>query len=311
MKGFFEKQEYTQEDIERIIKEKWEESLKLEFKAAEAISKTQRNEISKDISAFANSGGGILIYGIKEKDHVAADVSFVDGTVTTKEWIEQVINSNIQPKIEGILIFPIRFDSDIRKSVYVVKIPESDKAHMAVNKKYYKRFNFESSPMEEREVRDLYYKSKKTDLSIVDVESQKRSSMGVNGNYGNFRFKINFIVRNDSNYKEDNYKMEFEIPNILIYDIHAEIESFFISTKGKNRIYSVYNESPLFEGEKTSLCPIDIETTKKTFNDPENFVVKIRLYFSNGLKNYEYDLRHHLYVDGKKLNEAVFAEGLE
>ena len=44
-----------------------EESLSLEYKAADALERTdrKREQITKDVSAMANSDGGIMIYGLK------------------------------------------------------------------------------------------------------------------------------------------------------------------------------------------------------------------------------------------------------
>ena len=58
----------TEEDINQLISTKTEESIHLDFKQAEALSKNdkKKSEIAKDISAFANSDGGIVIYGLKE-----------------------------------------------------------------------------------------------------------------------------------------------------------------------------------------------------------------------------------------------------
>src|SRR5690606_6095200 len=132
-----------------------------EFKSAGALSKQEsvKKEISKDISAFANSDGGIIFYGLDEKNHVASNVSFIDGNIFTKEWIENIVLSTIQPRIDDLKIIPIRFEDDILKSVYVVKIPKSNNSpHMNGDKKYYRRFNFQSVPMEEYEVKNLYNK---------------------------------------------------------------------------------------------------------------------------------------------------------
>jgi len=90
-------------------------------------------EIVKDVSSFANSAGGMIIYGIKELNHVADSFTFIDGNIYTKEWIEQVIQSGIQRKIEGLKIFPVRFDDNIEKSIYVIKIPESFSAPHILN----------------------------------------------------------------------------------------------------------------------------------------------------------------------------------
>ena len=49
-----------------MIRDGIEESLTVEYKAAGAVSRQKTDEITKDVSAFANSIGGRLIYGIRE-----------------------------------------------------------------------------------------------------------------------------------------------------------------------------------------------------------------------------------------------------
>ena len=89
MSDFFDKEDYSEEDIHNLIESKIEESIHLDFKASGALgtSSSQKKEIAKDVSSFANSDGGIIIYGIKEQNHVADSISFVDGTQYTKEMI--------------------------------------------------------------------------------------------------------------------------------------------------------------------------------------------------------------------------------
>lgn len=162
---------YNQKDIDELISSNKEESINLEFKRADSLKMTDssKNEIAKDVSAFANSDGGIIIYGIQENDHKASIYSYIDGDHFTKEWLDQVISSRIQRRIDGLIIDPIRIDGKIDQSIYVVKIPRSyNTPHMTSNKKYYKRHNFESIEMEEYEIRDLYSRHSKTKLKICD-----------------------------------------------------------------------------------------------------------------------------------------------
>src|SRR3990170_4188073 len=104
MKDFFAKEEYTEQDINDLISNKVEESINLEFKSNDSIGSepSKKKELSKDVSSFANSAGGIIIYGINENNNVAESPSFINGNVFTKEWIEQVIHSNIHRKIDEI-----------------------------------------------------------------------------------------------------------------------------------------------------------------------------------------------------------------
>src|SRR5574341_2268002 len=89
--------------IQQYIDDGIQESLALEYKAADALGRSEgkTKEITKDVSAMANSSGGVLIYGIKEFDdpdkrHLPERIEPVDQTQFSKEWLEQVIN-NIRP----------------------------------------------------------------------------------------------------------------------------------------------------------------------------------------------------------------------
>jgi hypothetical protein len=138
-----------------------QESLTLDYKASAGLAKddVKKNDLSKDVSAFANSAGGVLIYGMLEDRHVptAIDVG-LDRNVITKEWLESVIKGVIQPVVDGLVIRQIDVPSQgAGKVAYAVQIPSatSRAPHQARDHRYYKRFNFESTPMEDYEVRDL------------------------------------------------------------------------------------------------------------------------------------------------------------
>ena len=152
MDNFYDKTEYTINDILLLIEKEAEESIHLDFKESNGLDKSdgKKKDISKDVTSFANSDGGIIIYGIKELNHKAHSLSYIDVKIFTKEWLEQSINSTIQRRISDIVIFPIRHDNKIDQTIYIVKIPKSlDAPHLSKDKRFYKRFNFESVPMEE------------------------------------------------------------------------------------------------------------------------------------------------------------------
>ena len=150
------------EDIRRMIADGVEENISLDYKAAEALQNTdgKKKEIAKDVSAMANAAGGIIIYGIKEfdekeKSHLPERITPITRTSFTKEQLEQIINSNISPKIQGIIIHSISLENP-DEVIYVVEIPQSSTAHQNTRDKlYYKRHNFLSEAMLDYEIRDV------------------------------------------------------------------------------------------------------------------------------------------------------------
>jgi hypothetical protein len=176
----------SEDDLQRLISTKVEESLTLDYKAADALGKTdgKKKEITKDVSAMANSAGGVLIYGIKEYDdpskrHLPERVDPVDRATYPKEWLEQVI-SNIRPRINSLVIDPITIGPDQSKCVYLVRILQGDTAHQASDYRYYRRYNFESIPMHDYEIRDVMGRGTHPRISLsfqIELETKGRRKL--------------------------------------------------------------------------------------------------------------------------------------
>jgi schlafen family protein len=178
-------------DLQKLIADGVAESLTLEYKASPALGKDskQRDELSKDVSAFANSAGGQIVYGMEDDKNLPTKIDDGADPSITKEWIEQVIDSRVQPRIEGLIITPIQLAKGLG---FVVTIPQatSRAPHQAPDKKYYKRQNFQSVPMEDYEIRDtlrrattpvlkVVLKLGKTDTARLDFAPQQEISKPV------------------------------------------------------------------------------------------------------------------------------------
>lgn len=193
------------EKVKQFIADGIEENIHLDYKGSGSIDKTpeKKKEIAKDVSAFANSDGGTIIYGVKEYDekekrHLPETIDFINGRLYSKEWLEQVINSSISPRIEGLIITPLQVDSPEKNQViYVVDIPKSNTAHQAKDKRYYKRFNFESTAMEDWEIKDLMNRNIKTDfkLSFETRPSKEKIREFLSGDF-NFEIELDICVTN-------------------------------------------------------------------------------------------------------------------
>jgi len=59
-----DRQGWEEADLLQLVEEKADESLELDFKESAALQKTdaKKRDLSKDVSSFANSAGGTLIY---------------------------------------------------------------------------------------------------------------------------------------------------------------------------------------------------------------------------------------------------------
>lgn len=89
----------------------------------------------------------------------------------------------------------------------MVEIPQSHTAHQAFDKKYYKRFNFNSEPMHDYEIRDILNRTK---FPIIDLEFEiiTRTFEVKNQNY-NFP-PISLIVNERGMMKPEIPKKEFK-----------------------------------------------------------------------------------------------------
>ena len=192
--------------LRSYIENSVEESLTLDYKAAEALSRSdkKKTEITKDVAAMANSAGGMIIYGLKEyiesdKEHLAEHIDPVDRRNYPKEWLEQVIN-NIRPRIDNVIIHSISVSSDPNHVAYVIEIPQSNTAHQATDHRYYKRFNFMSQSMEDYEIRDIMNRATRPEAAVE------------------FSYKKNSINSN-----EHHYSLIVRIKNLQVVRFFVEI----------------------------------------------------------------------------------------
>jgi hypothetical protein len=160
----------TKADIQKLIDQEFEENLRLEYKASPALSRdsSASDELCKDVSAFANSAGGQIIYGVEEdrktRRPTAIDCGVIDPKIS-REWIMQILNSRVTPRMEGVTVTRIGLSDG--GYGYVINIPQTISGpHQAPDKKYYKRFDGHSEPMLDYEVRDVMNRGRVPQLYI-------------------------------------------------------------------------------------------------------------------------------------------------
>ena len=285
----------SEEEIQKLIDSEVEESLHLEYKACKALKKEEgyKKELSKDVSSFANSDGGTIIYGVIEIDNkpIKIDVGF-DPNDISKEWIEQVINSKIIPKIENIIITPINL-SNSDKFLYLIKIPKIDKApHQASDKKYYKRYNFQSVPMEEYEIRELYFRNIIAQTEFRKLQAQVREKIYKPLFSKMIMLKARFIIE--------------EHPNI-IYFVDDPLETYVRDDSSLFHDFRIWNEIKK-SGDFLDIYSIGDSDLIDFLDDMGKKIIKYNSLTRENYKNLNNYLKDYVgLADWSEIKEEIFS----
>jgi hypothetical protein len=169
--------DWEYDDVQQLVDDCVRESATLEYKACNALRpqgditiEEIKDEISRDISAFANAGGGTIIYGVREyRDrHLpeGIDDGFAPEERVDHQWLEQVINTRIGPKIPDVRIKPITIPGS-SNIIIVVYVPRSYVGpHQAADGRFYQRHNFERRVMEWHQIEDVRNRAQGPLLSL-------------------------------------------------------------------------------------------------------------------------------------------------
>ncbi len=168
----FQSKTYWEAELKRMLADQKPEDVHLDYKGTESLLPSGRggggldgqkraDDISKDVSSFLNSDGGVLVYGVPEsQDPDRTGGSPIPGgpdigfrrRVVTKETIEDLITSNIQPR-PGPNLFQVTEVPYCGRIVFVVEVDVGlGDVWQAKDRKYYKRFNYKAEPMDHYEI---------------------------------------------------------------------------------------------------------------------------------------------------------------
>ena len=171
--------DWDENDLDLIVAADQKETTTLDYKDSTALQfkdQTQlprgkgtlgdkhRHDLIRDVASMANAEGGTIIYGIAERcggypDHVDDGV---DPAIVRAGQIEQIILSNINPRIEGFVVHRIELTSKGQgRCTFVISIPKGQKnaPHQSDDKIYYRRHDAIRLKMEDNEIRDVIRRS--------------------------------------------------------------------------------------------------------------------------------------------------------
>jgi len=255
----------TKYDLEEYFSTPREETSVLEFKSGQI----KINAIFKEICAFLNTDGGMIIIGSPKEKKLPRSGRFprricqgtlIPSAFRDKNWIESLIAANIVPYPHGIRIHEIREEEG---NYFIVEVPQSQKPpHQFLNDgRYYIRLEKEAKPAPHGIVETLFFKQVKAQLRAdVNIERMDHKPDTLN--------KVSVNIRNLSSVPTDNVSYMIRIFNIE--EIRHDGESLTQPFRGNNGNFELQGvfEDPLMD-DKT--LPIRFNVVSKE----EPFIVSV------------------------------------
>jgi len=150
--------EISIEDIETVVQNKIPESRTLDYKLkVHPDGDAGNKEFLRDVSAFANTVGGYLIYGVEEKAGIPTAIKGVEVDNPDKLQLrfESLLRTGVDPPIRGVVPWPVDC-ADSKKKIIVVQVPKSvGRPHVVKIKGHFRFYGRNSSGVHPLEVDDL------------------------------------------------------------------------------------------------------------------------------------------------------------
>jgi len=169
-------QDLTRDDVDQFLAEHQEENLHLDFKTLAGWQlrvPDDKRSFAKALSGFANSDGGIVIWGVdarKNADGVDCAVSLepIAGEASLVSRLNGLTSDMVNPPVDGILHRVVHQDADA-SGFAATLVPRSDAGpHMAKAglDRYYKRSGDSFLKMEHFDVADMFGRRPRPSLAL-------------------------------------------------------------------------------------------------------------------------------------------------
>jgi hypothetical protein len=194
------------QEIERLLGK--QESLSLEFKSNDSrepifengsLNNNGRKILAKELSAFANSAGGVIVFGIdcRNVDGVdqAEKLTPIASLNRAETSIRDAASELLQPRHSGIQVSAVPTGANQNEGYVVVEVPRSDRrphrSEAKNQKEYFKRIGGRAYPMEHYDIEDAFRRSTSPLLSLAPSFQQGSRS----ADWARFEFVLG--IRNE------------------------------------------------------------------------------------------------------------------
>ncbi len=213
---------WTEDYIESIPREdaKVERKSSLLFDFANGGNEGKvRDELAKQLSAFANTGGGSIILGVDNQGKIDGGIPLVlKGRQSTKEWLEDIIPQLTEPEIVGVRVLDImrkgansKIASD--RAIYVVDVRDCDRAphQSSRDRVYYVRLGSKSQPANDRMIQDIRNRTRHPKIVLEEICISHASYEHQSDREGSLSFGLQLSLHNVSGLRAENICLSLSI----------------------------------------------------------------------------------------------------
>lgn len=173
--------ETAQSDIQRLIADRVQEGPHLDFKRELPLAwdASVKQELLADVTAFANSGGGDLVYGVEENE--AAEAAAICPQVLASvdqevRRLQDFLLNLVEPRLPGVQVHPVKVtNGETTGYVFVVRVPQSWAAphRVKTNQQFYVRDGLRKRSLDVPELRALFVRAEGHAQRIRDFRSDR------------------------------------------------------------------------------------------------------------------------------------------
>ncbi|SCB41595.1 AlbA family DNA-binding domain-containing protein [Rhizobium multihospitium] len=190
--------------IERLLGR--QEDLTLEFKANDlrepifldgSLSPAGKKILAKEASAFSNSAGGVIVFGVDCRSTDGIDqaelLTPISSLARAETSVRDAAAEFLQPRHTGIEVARIPSLADPTSGYIIVRVPRSDRrphrSEAKGQKEYFKRIGSRSYPMEHYDIEDAFRRTT-SPILILDTSFQESMSIGMTEKVFSFQFGL-------------------------------------------------------------------------------------------------------------------------
>ena len=171
----------SQADLERLVTDQVREGPHIDFKRDYPVAwdNSTKHELLADVSAFANAGGGDLVFGVAEDGDAQAEavVPQVLGNADQEvRRIQDFLLTLVEPRLPGVQVHAVAVDvAGAQGHVIIVRVPQSwaGPHRVKTNQHFFVRDGLRKRQLDVPEIRSLFLRSEGQAQRVRDFRTDR------------------------------------------------------------------------------------------------------------------------------------------